>query len=104
MSTRPSAANPDLDEIGEALDLTTDSAQENAFRRCVTELHEELLRRAHAGRYEATVQDLAGAVGYPVSVVRAALEAMQHDAPHQLSRVDGSEEAERWRFDPPLQK
>lgn len=104
MSTRPSAANPDLDEIGDALDLSTDSAQENAFRRCVTELHEELLRRAHAERYEATVCDLASAVGYPMSVVRAALEAMQHDAPRRLSRVDASDESSRWRFDPPEQE
>ena len=101
MSTRPSAANPDYQSIANALDLSTDSGVERAFRRCVVALREELARRAHADRLEATVRELASAVGYPESVVRAALEAMQHDAPRRLSRVDASGEVERWRVSVP---
>lgn len=101
MSTRPSAASPNYDELQEELDLNSESGTKTQFRECVVLLREELLRRAHADRYEATVRDLASAVGYPESVVRAALEAMQHDAPRLLSRVDAVEEPERWRVDPP---
>lgn len=101
MSTRQSAAGPDWQQIQTELELETESGTKNQFRQCVVELREELLRRSHIDRYEATVRELANAVDYPESVVRAALHAMQHDAPRLLSRVDSTEEHERWRLNPP---